>query len=346
MGPFLHDMITFAVIGDVLRGVPAIYALYSAYDDVAHFAGCDTPEAFEALHESDRYFARILRALEDAPRPYKLVLLADHGQTKGATFKNAYGITLEDLVQSLVKGDESVLAMLNTDEAWDNINAIASQTTNDNLRTSRLLKRMLKSKEKDGMVIMGPERGPEQTAEGDKKDEDKKGGILVYASGGLGAIYFGDSDRRLTMEEINEQHPDLILGLARHPGIGFVLVNSEKNGGVVMTQGGFHYLKDDLVEGIDPLKDYGPNAADHVRRQHAFKSCPDIVINARLDPVEQEVIGFEDQVSHHGSMGGPQMHPFIMFPTTLKYDEKPVIGAEQVYKLLKKWRYDLQPLKK
>ncbi len=35
--------------------------------------------------------------------------------------------------------------------------------------------------------------------------------------------------------------------------------------------------------------------------------------------------------------------PFIMFPTSLEYDEKPVIGAEQVHKLLKKWRYDLQP---
>ena len=343
MGPFLHDMITFAVIGDVLRGVPAIYALYSAYDDVAHFAGCDTPEAMEALHESDRYFARILRAMEDAPRPYKLVLLADHGQTKGATFKNAFDITLEELVQSLVKEDESVLAMLNTDEAWDNINAIVSQTTNDNMRTSRLLKSMLKSKEKDGMVIMGPERQAEEQADAVHEGQEKKKGIIVYASGGLGAIYFGDEDHRLTMEEINERHPDLILGLAKHPGIGFVLVNSEKNGGVVIGKNGFHYLKDDLVEGVDPLKDYGPNAAHHARREHSFKSCPDIVVNARLDVKEQEVYGFEDQVSHHGSMGGPQTHPFIMFPVTLEYDEKPIVGAEQVYQLLKKWRNDLQP---
>jgi hypothetical protein len=33
------------VISDVLRGLPAIYALYAGYDDVCHFAGKETPEA-------------------------------------------------------------------------------------------------------------------------------------------------------------------------------------------------------------------------------------------------------------------------------------------------------------
>lgn len=342
MGPFLHDMITYSVIGDVLRGVPAIYALYSAYDDVAHFAGRDSKDALGALEESDRYIARIQKAIEDAPRPYHIVLLSDHGQTTGPTFFNAFHTSLEQIVKDLIKHDGEVLAILNSEEAWDNINAVVSQTTNDNMRSSRLLKGMLKSKEKDGVVMFGPDRDPKEQAE----EKEKKANVIIYASGGLGAIYFTDSDRRLTLEEINERYPDLILGLAQHPGIGFVLVDSKEFGGVVTTKGGVYYLKDDKVEGVNPLAGYGPRAADHVRRENSFKSCPDIVVNARLDPATDEVVGFEDQVSHHGCLGGPQSKPFVMFPVSFKYDEKLVVGAEQVYKLLKGWRADLQPEEK
>ena len=121
-------------------------------------------------------------------------------------------------------------------------------------------------------------------SKGEKEEKQKNAGSMVYASGGLGAIYFTDSEKRLTMEEIQDRYPDLILGLANHPGIGFVLVDSKENGPWLTTKGGIRYLKDDKIEGIDPLKDYGPNAADHAGRESSFKACPDIVVNARLDP--------------------------------------------------------------
>jgi len=59
MGPLMQDLATYAIIGDVLRGVPAIYGLYAGYDDLSHFAGMKSPEALKVLHETDRYFARL-----------------------------------------------------------------------------------------------------------------------------------------------------------------------------------------------------------------------------------------------------------------------------------------------
>ena len=53
MGPLMQDLATYTVISDVLRGVPAIYALYAGYDDLSHFAGMKSPEAFKVLHETD-----------------------------------------------------------------------------------------------------------------------------------------------------------------------------------------------------------------------------------------------------------------------------------------------------
>ena len=39
IGPFVQDLVTYTVINDVLRGVPAVYALYGGYDDLGHFTG-------------------------------------------------------------------------------------------------------------------------------------------------------------------------------------------------------------------------------------------------------------------------------------------------------------------
>ena len=125
LGPILHDLVTFTVISDVLRGLPAIYALYSAYDDLSHFAGMYSPEAFEELNETDRYFARIENVLKSAPRPYHIVVLSDHGQTIGPQFKAAYGCTLEQLVKDLIKEDVSYSD--SHKDNWDALNALASE---------------------------------------------------------------------------------------------------------------------------------------------------------------------------------------------------------------------------
>ncbi len=87
----LQDLVTYTVINDALRGVPAVYALYGGYDDLGHFTGMQSPESMEGLHVIDAYFGRIEKALEYAPRPYHIVVLSDHGQSIGPTFKNASG---------------------------------------------------------------------------------------------------------------------------------------------------------------------------------------------------------------------------------------------------------------
>ena len=41
--------------------------------------------------EVDRQIARIEAAAADAPRPYRLVVLSDHGQSQGETFLDRTG---------------------------------------------------------------------------------------------------------------------------------------------------------------------------------------------------------------------------------------------------------------
>ena len=128
LGPFLQDLTTYTVVNDVFRGVPAVYALYAGYDDVGHFAGMQTQDAFHVLGETDPYFPRIEKALAYAPRPYHIIVLSDHGQSEGRTFEQAHGESLEKLVERLVK--EGVFADLDTNEAWDKVNVLLSESIN------------------------------------------------------------------------------------------------------------------------------------------------------------------------------------------------------------------------
>src|SRR3954468_8830153 len=84
---FVRDLIVYGVISDMLRGVPAVYATFASYDEVAHHSGLYRADAMEALGKLDQQFARIEAARRYAPRPYDIVVLSDHGQTQGATFK-------------------------------------------------------------------------------------------------------------------------------------------------------------------------------------------------------------------------------------------------------------------
>ena len=47
-------------------------------------------------------------------------------------------------------------------------------------------------------------------------------------SGNLGLIYLMDEPRRMTMEEIDERHPDLLPALRAHPHVGWLLVRSAR----------------------------------------------------------------------------------------------------------------------
>jgi hypothetical protein len=336
MGSLLQDLVTYTVISDVLRGVPAVYALYAGYDDLAHFAGMQTPECFKMLAATDRLFARIEKALVFAPRPYHLIVLSDHGQSEGPTFKAAHGLSLEELVIGLVNGEEKVFTLADTREAWDNINALVNESIKANTRTARVLRRMLNSKTRDGVVAVGPTQGAEPTRR--RQALSQAAEIIVVGSGCTGLIYFAEAPARLSYEEIQSRYPDLIPGLAAHPGIGFVLVRSTEQGDMALNKEGIYFLNSDTWEGKNPLAVFGLRAAHHLKRESSFEHCPDLLVNTRYDPLSEELCGFENQVGHHGGLGGAQNQAFIFHPISLPAPDRPLVGATQVYDLLRGWR--------
>ena len=104
------DLQIAAVVGDLLAGRPVVYTTFLAYDEVAHHSGIERPDTLDVLTKVDRQIGRIEKALAEAPRPYRLIVLADHGQSQGATFLQRYGYTLQDLVEKACRPQSSYAA--------------------------------------------------------------------------------------------------------------------------------------------------------------------------------------------------------------------------------------------
>jgi hypothetical protein len=161
--------------------------------------------------------------------------------------------------------------------------------------------------------------------------------LSVMASGNLGLISFPREPGRVTLETIEARWPRLVPALREHPGIGFLLVRSEREGGLVLGPRGSRRLEDDSVEGEDPLAPFGPNAARHVRRTDGFPHCPDIVVNSTFWVDLDEVAAFEELVGSHGGMGGEQSHPFVLIPSGWTPPGNEIVGAEALHRHFRGW---------
>ncbi len=306
----VRDLVVFGVLGDMMRGRPAVYATFASYDEVAHHSGLERADTLEALRKLDQQFGRIERARAYAPRPYEIVVLSDHGQTQGATFKQRNGYGLDELVsRSLRSGD--VAGFAGGDEQSAMVEHSISEATG---------------------------RKPGKRAKDDVSDRQ----AVVLGSGNLGLIYLMEERRRLSLEEIDQRHPQLIPALRQHPHLGWLLVRSSEDGPVALGASGTRYLSDGRVEGDDPLAAFSPTAPRHLLRADGFEHVADIMIGSFYDPELDEGCAFEELISFHGGLGGPQTRPFVLHPPHLRAPREPIVGAVAVHDLLSGWRHELQ----
>lgn len=309
-----RDVVVAAVIGDMLAGRSAVYADLVAYDEVAHHSGPVGSDVEKVLQRLDRSLALIAKVAEHAPRAYRIVVLSDHGQSPGETFRARYGLTLGDLVRA-----------------------------GCGLPVPRRAQRTHSGAEARSTVRAALRR-PVEEGDGEHRPA-RRAEPIVLASGNLGLVSFPDVRRRMTREEIDLRHPALLPTLANHPGIGFLLVRSQERGPVVLGARGSEVYLDEEPCDLGPLRDFGPGAADAVRRTDGFPHVADIMVNSWYDPQDGEVLAFEEQIGSHGGLGGAQARPFLLSPLVLSApvaDGHELVGAEQVHDVLRGWLGEYQ----
>jgi hypothetical protein len=338
LGPLLEifnniifrEVTTFSVMLDVYRGMPAIYASYTGYDEIAHHFGADSREAFRALRSLDKQIRQIDRIRQlYMRRPYDLYILSDHGMTPSVPFQHLFGQTLEEFVaghtghevhRAETQGDSEGLPEARVHFLLDEIRGLEERS--HTALPARLL-RVTRQRLEEHIV-----------AEMIKSEWDlsRRGDIAVRNSGSLSHIYLNVTPRPMDLSEVALLYPTLLDALAAHEGIGLV-AGREGDEVIVAGHGGTLWIgpASERLEGRNPLSDVQDSAwaAEQVERVARFPHAGDLILFGKWDG--ECVVSFEEQVASHGGLGGAQNWPFIAFPPDERIVSRGIDNSEQVY---------------
>ncbi|MEH1128557.1 alkaline phosphatase family protein [Micromonospora sp. CPCC 206061] len=330
----LRDLNVSLIAEQMARGAPVIFCDFVDYDEVAHHAGPARPESLKALEALDQVLGILERLSVEAARRYHLVVLSDHGQSQGATFRQRFDESLEEVVTRLAEeavGDgRAVAGASGTAEEWGRVNALLTEAVARRGPTAAATRAAMRRHTTDGEVTLGPAN------EEARRIEERDPATVVIASGNLGMVYLTRYPGRLKRAEIAAAYPLLLDGLVAHPGIGLVVVDDE-DGPVAIGGRGSHRLRDGVVEGDDPLVPYGPQARADLLRHQEMAHVGDLVLLSVVERGVDEVAAFEELVGSHGGLGGWQTEAVLLYPSGWHLGTDPLVGPDAVYATLVGW---------
>jgi hypothetical protein len=364
LGPLLEifnniifrEITTFCVLVDVYRGMPAIYAAYTGYDEIAHHFGADSREAFRALRGIDKQIRQIDRIRQIySRREYDLIVLSDHGMTGALSFRRTYGQTLEQFIAAHTGQDVTPATPQELTEGWS---AARVQFMLDEIRALEARPHRALT----GRLLRLARRRLERRLAGELLEADwdlsRQGDIVVRSSGSLSHVYLNVTPRPMDLSEVALLYPELLPALVDHSGIGWV-VGREGDDVAIMGKSGTLWIgrAGQRLEGESPLAGQADPgwAAEQLARVARFPHSGDLILLGALvspersertehseqaecpsgrEPVPKRgetVICFEDQVACHGGLGGPQDWPFIAFPREQRLLAQGIYNAEEIY---------------
>ncbi len=329
-----REIQTFAVMIDIYRGVPSIYTTYYGYDELAHNYGPTSRIALRALHSIDARIHQIdtLRRMA-LTREYDLFVLSDHGMTRAQPFRHLYGRTLGEVLRELVGGDTRLNESYGSEQqgalqAYYLTEELAAIEHNVGLPLA-YIPRTLRELVSRRIAVNAEEARP--------LDLLRRSDLVVRDSGSLSHVYFNVTPSRLNVSEIAALYPNLISGLADHPGI-WLVIGREDDQVVIMSRDGVLTLDGSpayAVEGADPLARLPAPwlAAAQIERLARFSNAGDLILLGKYDPGSGLLVCFEQQWACHGGLGGPQEVAFMAIPSSIRWSLRHITQATDLYPL-------------
>ncbi len=330
-----REMQTFGILLDIYRRVPAIYANFYGYDDVAHQLGPLDAETARVLRGIDGRIREIdtNRRRFETRRAYDLFVISDHGMSPCTPFQELYGETLGALLARLVQhasrpvsldesGSGPWRAGAETRYLLEELESIQSNLSPRGQRLAAALRNFV------------ARRVPPEPGEEADWDLTRRCDLVLRNSGSVSLVYFNVTPYSMDLSEIELLYPGLLRRLVEHPGLGLIL-GRERGQPMAMTLRGPRHLYPLTDHLVRDLLDNLPNpalAAQQLARLLSFPDSGDLVIFGRWDN-RGHVIAFEPHWATHGGLGGNQNLPFILMPPTVDWDLSAVTGPEHLHKL-------------
>ena len=311
-----RDLNTAVIAEEMRKGTKSVYVDYVDYDEIAHHAGMFRLESLAALDGLDRVLGTLERLAEHAARRYHIVVLSDHGQSQGQTFRDRFGADLGEVCTRLM--EEEVASLDAPVEEWGRVESLAEDLAGSGV-TGKAANR----------AAAASRRHIDQSVEATTAE------VSVLGSGNLGTLYV-HSRVRLNLEDLQERWPKLVPGLCAHEGIGFIA--GLDSAGVPWALGGRGRVRLDTgeVTGQDPLQPYGDHAARVLRRAVMMPEAPDLYLNSRIEDATLDIAAFEPLVGAHGGLGGWQDRAILLTPRALAQvlPTERIEGADRLYAVL------------
>lgn len=159
--------------------------------------------------------------------------------------------------------------------------------------------------------------------------ERAKGTVNVTLSGGLAHIYIADRPARLHYRELLNVQPDFVSNLSRLDEIAFVMA---RDGGEDVFAAKGRMLERDDVKPLLEAYDDPDILQAQLSRLNSFHASGDLLVFAAF--VEGKQVNFEDQAGGHGSIGGEQLHPFVLAKKAWNLRTDTVNGAHELHTVL------------
>jgi len=133
----------------------------------------------------------------------------------------------------------------------------------------------------------------------------------------------------LTVDEVMARYPALMPNLAAYPRL--MLVMGRRAGEDVFWSGGSE-LRGDRLRGVLGAYDDADILLAQLARLNTFEHAGDLVLVAGFERGRQ--VNFENQLGGHGSIGGEQLHPFVLAKEEWGIDTSRVRGAHELHPIL------------
>ena len=314
----VRDLSANLTILDIVRGSPSIYVTWPGYDEVAHHSGPWTSDAFGELKRYDRVIAQVREAIQEkAPRPYDLIVLSDHGQSFGPTFKMRYGVSLKEFIEQHLPQGVTVYQAMGGDTGITSLAGVSGELANVQQQEGGVTGRAMARRSQRWIDRQTQADQPEEPAQ--------RAQVTAYGSGNLAQVYFDLYPRKITLRELDTAYPGMVDALVRHEGIGLVCGYLDDGSPVAVSKAGQRNLHTGEVTGEDPLLPYAPadpSAYGHatiekrvwqVRRVMDFPHAGDLMVMSTVY-ADGTVAALEELIGNHGGLGGEQTDAFIFHP--------------------------------
>ena len=160
-------------------------------------------------------------------------------------------------------------------------------------------------------------------------DKEARGRVVATLSGGAAHVYFAERATRMPYGELVRRFPDLIPRLAGLREVALLMLRDGREDVFVTAAGEFR------GEAVKPLLapyDDPDVLFEQLSRLNSFEACGDIVLFGEF--LEGKQVNFENQAGGHGSIGGEQLHPFVLAKREWDLDLSGVMGAHQLHAVL------------